>query len=157
MKEKNTRLFCFRIIWAPSSSPLGSVGEHVPDIESGKTKRERRWSYSRCLSYTSLRRGVGGGGGVGKDPNRELREGWPLLTSLVKPRQMATHGVRCPGGSLGLSCRVACLLICVSGPKYKTLQLHMSLTEQQWHIERKQNNEFSSRYHPIWSINYSIF
>jgi hypothetical protein len=41
--------------------------------------------------------------------------------------------------------------------QYKILQLHKSLTEQQWHIERKQNNEFYSMYHPIWLINYSIF
>ncbi len=30
-----------------------------------------------------------------------------------------------------------------------TITIHMSLTEQQWHIERKQNNEFYSMYHPI--------
>jgi hypothetical protein len=50
MKEKNTRLFCFRIIWAPSSSPLGSVGEHVPAIESGKTKREREGEVIAAVS-----------------------------------------------------------------------------------------------------------
>jgi hypothetical protein len=44
------------------------------------------------------------------------------------------------------------------GDGCRTMQCHaVSLTEQHWHIERKQNNEFYSMYHPIRLINYSIF